>query len=54
MQVVSGRLGRPRVHFEAPPGDRLEPELEAFLAWFNHPPAGSIRCFARASPISGW
>ena len=40
MQVVSGRLDRPRVHFEAPPRDRLEPELEAFLAWFNHPPAG--------------
>lgn len=40
MQVVSGRLDRPRVHFEAPPRDRLEPELETFLAWFNHPPAG--------------
>ena len=40
MQVVSGRVDRPRVHFEAPPRDRLEAELEAFLEWFNHPPGG--------------
>ncbi|MDZ7842149.1 MAG: Fic family protein [Gammaproteobacteria bacterium] len=40
MQVVSGRIDRPRVHFEAPPRARLEVELDAFLAWFNHPPAG--------------
>jgi len=40
MQVVAGRIDRPRVHFEAPPRDRLEVELEAFLAWFNRPPAG--------------
>ncbi|MCH8542643.1 MAG: Fic family protein [Alcanivorax sp.] len=40
MQVVSGRIDRPRVHFEAPPRDRLEPELDAFIAWFNTPPAG--------------
>ena len=39
MQVVSGRIDRPHVHFEAPPRDRLEGELEAFLDWFNHPPA---------------
>ena len=40
MQVVSGRVDRPRVHFEAPPRDRLEAELDAFLEWFNHPPGG--------------
>ena len=40
MQVVSGRIDRPRVHFEAPPRPRLEGELDAFLAWFNEPPAG--------------
>lgn len=40
MQVVSGRIDRPRVHFEAPPRSRLEGELDAFLAWFNEPPAG--------------
>jgi Fic family protein len=35
MQVVSGPLGRQRVHFEAPPADRLGTETEHFLAWAN-------------------
>ncbi|WP_375058465.1 Fic family protein [Zobellella sp. DQSA1] len=35
MQVVSGRLDRPRVHFEAPPRSGLEPELARFIDWFN-------------------
>lgn len=38
MQVVSGPAGRERVHFEAPPRARLEPELDAFLAWFGARP----------------
>ena len=36
MQVVSGPLGRQRVHFEAPPADRLESETARFLAWANN------------------
>lgn len=40
MQVVSGRLDRPRVHFEAPPRQRLDAELEQFIHWFNQPPKG--------------
>ncbi|MEB3187239.1 MAG: Fic family protein [bacterium] len=35
MQVVSGPIGRQRVHFEAPPADRLEAEIERFLDWFE-------------------
>jgi Fic family protein len=34
MQVVSGRLDRPVVHFEAPPRDGLEQQVGEFLAWF--------------------
>jgi len=34
MQVVSGRIDRPTVHFEAPPRQGLEQQLDAFLAWF--------------------
>jgi len=34
MQVVSGRIDRPTVHFEAPPRDGLERQLDEFLAWF--------------------
>ena len=36
MQVVSGRLDYPTVHFEAPPREGLEERLEAFINWFNH------------------
>lgn len=35
MQVASGRIDRPKVHFEAPPRERLETEVDLFLAWFN-------------------
>lgn len=38
MQVVSGPLGRERIHFEAPAAPRLEEEMRRFLAWFNGPP----------------
>lgn len=35
MQVVSGPVGRQRVHFEAPPADRLDAETSRFLDWLN-------------------
>jgi len=35
MQVVSGPIGRQRVHFEAPQVSRLNGEMRLFLAWFN-------------------
>lgn len=35
MQVASGPIGRQRVHFEAPPADRLEEEVNRFLDWLN-------------------
>ncbi|WP_223486041.1 Fic family protein [Pseudomonas sp. A-RE-19] len=35
MQVVSGRLDRPTVHFEAPPRQGLEHQLDTFLRWFE-------------------
>ena len=37
MQVVSGPLGRERVHFEAPDAARLDAEMKYFLDWFNRP-----------------
>ena len=33
MQVVSGPIGKEKVHFEAPSAERLEKEMEALLAW---------------------
>jgi Fic family protein len=35
MQVVSGPIGRERVHFEAPAARRLNHEMKAFVNWFN-------------------
>lgn len=40
MQVVSGPLGREKVHYEAPPAAALPAETAAFLRWFNAAPAG--------------
>ena len=38
MQVVSGPVGRQRVHFEAPPADRLDAEMARFIEWVNASP----------------
>ena len=35
MQLVSGPIGRERVHYEAPVADQLKAEMRAFLKWFN-------------------
>ena len=35
MQVVSGAIGKERVHFEAPAAKRLNNEIDLFLQWFN-------------------
>ncbi|MDD2713785.1 MAG: Fic family protein [Simplicispira sp.] len=40
MQVVSGPVGREKVHYEAPPAQTLPHETSAFLDWFNAPMVG--------------
>jgi len=35
MQVVSGRIDRPTIHFEAPASKQLPAEMKRFLKWFN-------------------
>ncbi len=35
MRVISGPVGSERIHFEAPPEDRLAKEVDAFLRWFE-------------------
>ena len=35
MEVVSGPVGKERVHFQAPAAARLDAEMRAFLHWFN-------------------
>jgi Fic family protein len=35
MQIISGAIGKPRIHFEAPPARRVPAEMKRFVAWFN-------------------
>jgi Fic family protein len=35
MEVVSGPLHAPRVHFEAPPSSKIPREMVRFVTWFN-------------------
>lgn len=35
MQVVSGPIGRERIHYQAPSSDLLDREMSRFLAWFD-------------------
>lgn len=53
MQVLSGAIGRERLHFEAPPRDQLERQLEAFLHWIASPPA-QLDGLLRAGLVHLW
>jgi Fic family protein len=35
MQVISGAMGKEKVHFEAPPSEQVFLEMERFIEWFN-------------------
>jgi Fic family protein len=53
MQIVSGPIGRERVHYEAPPRARLERDMRTFLKWFSDPPAG-LDGLLRAGVAHAW
>lgn len=36
MQVVSGAIYKPKVHFQAPPSKNLQSEMTTFISWFNN------------------
>lgn len=40
MQVISGPVGAPKIHFEAPPSSRVPKEMKRFIAWFNRTAPG--------------
>lgn len=35
MQVISGPIGKEKVHFEAPPSSQVPKEMKGFIKWFN-------------------
>lgn len=52
MEVVSEPVGRGRVHYKAPPADRLDAEMKRFLDWFNR--AGDPEGLLRAGLAHLW
>ena len=57
MQIVSGRLGKEVVHYEAPPSAQVPQEMAQFLAWFalvpSVPDATSAALSERAPGLHG-
>jgi Fic family protein len=52
MQVVSGAMGRERVHYEAPSSELLDAEMGVFLEWANK--TGEIDLVLRAAQAHLW
>ena len=53
VQVVSGPVGRERVHFQAPPKERLDSEIKDFLSWWEKS-LGREEGFLRAGIAHFW
>ena len=52
MQVVSGAVGKERVHFQAPEAQHVEREMRTFVAAFNGEPAvDPVRRYAPAHTV---
>lgn len=54
MQVVSGRIDKPKIHFEAPPRSILEEQLAQFIDWFNQANKPSLDPLVRAAITHFW
>ncbi len=52
MQVVSGPIGKERVHYQAPAAGRLATEITQFVGWFNGP--ASIDPVLKAAQAHLW
>ena len=48
MQVVSGRIDRPTVHFEAPPAAQVPNEMARFIQWYNDTARGGPKAIPHA------
>jgi Fic family protein len=54
MQIVSGPLGKERVHYVAPPSAAVPAEMHAFLDWFNRSRNGPEDGLLRAGIAHVW
>lgn len=48
MQVISGSIGKEKVHFEAPPSTLVPQEMQRFIAWFNNTAPGKPNAIPNA------
>jgi Fic family protein len=48
MQVVSGAIGKQKVHYEAPPSGQVPAEMNRFIRWLNETAPGSEREIKKA------
>ena len=46
MEIISGRLDEPKIHFEAPPSRMVAKEMKQFIKWFNN--STGIKALTRA------
>ncbi|MDA1029639.1 MAG: Fic family protein [Bacteroidetes bacterium] len=53
MEVVSGAMGKERVHFQAPDASLLHSEIKRFLTWFNSNSAKTPGLIAASSELPG-
>jgi len=53
LQVVSGPLGRERIHYKAPPASRIELEMGRFLEWWHSSP-GNLDGLLRSALAHFW
>jgi len=52
MQIVSGAMGREKVHYEAVPAEAVKKEMDGFLDWFNN--GGSADPVLKAAIAHFW
>jgi Fic family protein len=48
MQVISGAMGKEKVHYEAPPSSKVPKEMKKFIQWFNDTAPGGKREIKKA------
>lgn len=56
MQIVSGRVGKEKIHYEAPPADRVDHEMQLFFEWWHksHPDQNNTDPIIRAGIAHYW
>ena len=48
MQVISGAIGKEKIHYEAPPSKNLPKEMKRFIKWFNETAPGGEKEIKKA------